>query len=448
MSLTYEQFIQQKTQLGGNHGFDPVWMPDFLYDFQKSLVEWSLRKGRTAILADCGLGKTAMQLVWAQNVVRKTNGRVLILTPLAVAHQTVKEAAKFGIEAGQSKTGNTPAAITVTNYQQLAKFNKHQFQGVVCDESGILKSLDGSTRAAITDFMRGIKYRLLCSATPAPNDYVELGNSSEALGYLRRVEMMAQYFNHDGGETSKWRLKGHAGKHLFWQWVSSWARAIRCPSDLGFDGSKFILPPLNIAEMSVESAAPRNGMLFNLPAVGLAEQREERRSTINARCEMAADRICGTGKPAVAWCHLNPEGDLLEHLIPDAVQVSGADSDDAKEEAFRAFEEGQIRVLVSKPVIAGHGLNWQHCAHQTFFPSHSFEQWYQAIRRCWRFGQKSPVQIDVITSAGESGVVENMKRKSRQAEEMFSALVASLNNEIRHSTRINQTSNQNTPSWL
>ena len=444
----YRVFLERKTHLGNLSGFKPVFMPDFLFPFQRALTTWAIEKGRAAIFADCGLGKTPMQLVWAQNVVEKTCKPVLILTPLAVGQQTVREAHKFGIDAKQSRDGNVAAPITVTNYQQLHKFDWKEFGGLVCDESSILKNFDGQIKSQVTDFMRKLPYRLLCTATAAPNDYIELGTSSEALGHLRRVEMMAHFFNHDGGDTSKWRLKKHAAKHLFWQWVCTWARAVQKPGDLGFDNEGYELPPLKTVEHIIRANTPNPNFLFDMPAVGLDEQRQERRRTINERCEQAAALINNTGKPAVAWCHLNEEGHLLEKMIPDAVEVEGSDSDEFKEETFEAFASGQIRVLVSKPVIAGFGLNWQHCAHQTFFPSHSFEQWYQSIRRCWRFGQKSAVTVDVISSEGESGVLANMNRKSAQAEQMFQKLVELINNELQVEKQTKHTKEMEIPSWL
>jgi len=445
--VDYSTFIERKSQLGSNAGFEPLFMPDFLFPFQRALIEWAVRKGRCAIFADCGLGKTPMQLVWAQNVVERTCKPVLVLTPLSVGAQTAREADKFGIEAKQSRDGQVAAPITITNYQQLHKFDWQQFGGVVCDESSILKNFDGALKGQITEFMRKLPYRLLCTATAAPNDYIELGTSSEALGELRRVEMMAHFFNHDGGDTSKWRLKKHAAKHLFWQWICTWARAVCKPSDLGFPDDGYKLPPLQIAEHIIRAKTPNPDFLFDMPAVGLDEQRKERRRTIDERCEMAA-ALCDTGKPALAWCHLNEEGHLLEKLIPGAVEVEGADSDEFKEETVEAFVKGEIRVIVSKPQIFGFGMNFQHCAHQTFFPSHSFEQWYQAIRRCWRFGQKNPVRVDVISSEGEAGVLANMNRKAAQAEQMFSRLVELINNELRIEKRQEHKNQPIIPSWL
>jgi len=444
----YAAFIANKTHLSTRSGFEPLWMPNFLFPFQRALTTWAIQKGRAAIFADCGLGKTPMQLVWAQNVVEKTCKPVLILTPLAVGAQTVREAEKFGIEAKQSRDGKVAAPITITNYQQLHKFNWQDFSGAVCDESGILKNFDGAIKSQVVAFMRKLHFRLLCTATAAPNDYIELGNSSEALGYLRRVEMMAHFFNHDGGDTSKWRLKKHAAKHIFWQWVCTWARAVCKPSDVGCCDDGYALPELKTIEHIIRARSANPEYLFDMPAVGLDEQRKERRRTINERCEMASSLINNTGNPAVAWCHLNEEGHLLEKLIPGAVEVEGSDPDEFKEETFEAFARGDIRVLVSKPVIAGFGLNWQHCAHQTFFPSHSFEQWYQAIRRSWRFGQANPVRIDVVASEGEAGVLANMNRKAAQANHMFSKLVESINNELHVPKAATHNTEPKIPSWL
>lgn len=433
--MDYSTFLEHKAQLGGEHGFAPVWMPSWLFDFQGALVEWALRKGRAAVFADCGLGKTAIELVWADNVVRKTGGMVLLLTPLAVTHQIARDAEKFDIGAAVSRDGTARAGITITNYEKLHLFNAADFVGVACDESSILKSYSGATRGAITAFARKLPYRLLATATAAPNDFTELGTSSEALGYLGHMDMLSRFFKNDlnnsasgrfAGEVIKWRLKGHA-ELPFWRWVCSWARAIRRPSDLGFDDSRFILPPLVEREHVVEVEKPAEGMLFSLPAVGLDEQREERKRTLGERCRRVADLVNDTGQPALVWCHLNDEGKELEKMIPDAIQVSGADSDDKKEDKLLAFADGRARVLITKPKIGAWGLNYQHCNHITFFPSHSFEQYYQGVRRCWRFGQERTVTVDIVTTEGERGVLRNLQRKSEQADTMFSNLVAEMN---------------------
>lgn len=776
--MNYADFIERKSQLGTMSGFDPISMPDFLFDFQKSLIEWSLRKGRAAIFADCGLGKTIIQLVWADNVVRKSNRPVLILTPLAVSHQTLAEAEKFGIEAKRSHAG-PHNGIVITNYEKLHHFDSTDFSGCVCDEcfapgteietltgkmhienihegmyvlnasgidrvsdvhrrevpyavrvttasasfiaspnhpiftqrgwvgaqhlrpgdyalesgaamrlvresicseipgtesatvlrqillsemahdtagnlgespfqgsgceernkeeclasvwrpesqegdgahycsqsfssarspeenqphieshglrsfrtwgkwssnadtaidydgcigqrldggisivsgptesrlanalqnrlrqseienrdrggwsisceykekdigyqkgrfpgwvrldgaeilepgnpdlekfrnadgklyfydlgatrhpsysvggllvhnSSILKSFDGERRQQITEFMRKLPYRLLCTATAAPNDYIELGTSSEALGELGYTDMLTKFFKNDQNtikpmtyrhrgenfaqkeEAAKWRFKGHA-EVPFWRWVCSWARAVRRPSDLGFSDDRFVLPELIERDHLIEFDKPADGMLFSLPAVGLAEQRDERRRTIVDRCEKAASLINGH-HAALAWCHLNDEGDLLTRLITGAAQVSGDDADEAKEEKFLAFIGGQIRVLVTKQRIAGWGLNLQHCNHMTTFPSHSFEGYYQAVRRCWRFGQKLPVTVDIVTSEGEKSVLKNLQRKAKAADAMFSGLVAHMNDARSLDRSVSFTKNAEVPSWL
>jgi hypothetical protein len=463
--VSYDTYLEHKRHLSGNFGFAPTWMPTALFPFQQSIVDWAMHKGRAAIFADTGLGKTAMQLTWAENIVRKTNKRVLLLTPLAVADQTLREAAKFGIEASRSKTGILAGAakIIVTNYESLHHFNPMDFIGAVCDESSALKSFDGVRRRMVTDFVRQMPYRLLCTATAAPNDYIELGTSSEALGELGHMDMLARFFRNDQNSLhptsgrgrferglmsqNKWRFKRHA-EVPFWRWVCSWARACRRPSDLGFDDDRFNLPALIEDLTVVRSADLLPGFLFEIPAVGLKEQREELRHTIKERCEAAAAKVSHNGDPAVVWCHLNREGDLLETIIPDARQVSGSQSDDEKEELFNGFAKGQIRVLITKPKIGAWGLNWQHCAQMTMFPSHSFEQYYQAIRRCWRFGQKRPVHVEIITTEGQKDVLTNLQRKAAAADRMFSSLVGYMNEVLSVSRSEYISRNTEIPNWI
>jgi hypothetical protein len=457
MSTTdYASFLDRKAQIGSRDGFDPVWMPDYLFDFQRSMVEWSLQQGRAAIFEDCGLGKTPQELVWAENVVRHTNGNVLVLTFLAVGGQMVREAEKFGVQVTRSHDGKSYPGITIANYERLHLFDANDFVGIVCDESSILKSFDGKTRLAVTTFARKMRYRLLATATAAPNDYIELGTSSEALGHLGHMDMLNRFFKNDlnnsaqgrmRGEVIKWRFKGHA-EQAFWRWVCSWARAIRRPSDLGFDDKRFVLPALVENEHLVEANSLAEGALFAMPAVGLKEQREERRRTVQERCEKVASLVNHTGQPALIWCHLNEEGDLLEKLIPDAVQVSGKNGDDVKEERLLAFADGKARVLVTKPKIGAWGLNFQHCNHVVDFPSHSFEQRYQGVRRCWRFGQKRDVTHDTVTTEGERGVVRNMQRKAAQADTMFSALVAEMNTALAIDRASVFTKQIEVPEWL
>lgn len=476
---SYSRFIARKSQAAEGTGFTPTFMPSTAFDFQQSLIEWAVQKGRAAIFADCGLGKTLMQLTWAENVYRHTNKPVLILTPLAVAGQTCKEAAKFGIEATQSKDGKHGGGIVVANYERLQHFDETEFAGVVCDESSILKKFGGSTRKRITRFMSKLNYRLLCTATAAPNDYVELGTSSEALGELSHSDMLRRFFKmlDDKGQKSElknqeqaerlieadpsyyqklayrvaqtigqWRLKHHAVEH-FWKWVASWARACRMPSDLGFDDGEFVLPKLTEVDHVIKPHCPPKGHLFNMPAFGMGEEREERRRTLDQRCNFVADLV-NHDRPAVVWCHLNEEGDRLEEVIPGAVQISGQTSDDRKCELYEAFAAEQLRVLVIKPKIGAFGLNWQHCNHVVSFPSHSYEQNYQALRRCYRFGQKRDVQADMVATEGEIRVLGNMRSKGTKAEAMFTALVRQMNQATRIERANLYTRKVKVPVWL
>jgi hypothetical protein len=453
-TTNYQDFLTRKSQLGGEHGFAPTWMPDFLFDFQRHLVEWAVRLGRAAIFADCGMGKTPMQLVWAENVVRKTNGRVLILTPLAVSYQTVREAERFGIDAERSNgTTKTSARIVVTNYERLHHFDPADFAGVVCDESSILKNFDGKTKAAVTEFLRTLPYRLLCTATAAPNDYHELGTSSEALGSLGYQDMLTRYFKEDvikdylGWGRKAYRFRGHA-EEPFWRWACSWSRACRKPSDLGFNDGLMVLPKLCEDEIVIQSCKARPGMLFSLPARDLREQREERRETINERCTAAASLASKTTGPVAIWCHLNDEADFLERAIPGSLQVSGSMTDEEKEERLIAFQNGELRVLITKPKIGCFGLNWQHCADVVTFASHSWEQYYQIVRRCWRFGQIKPVAVSVIASEGESGVMANLRRKANASDRMFERLVHHMSEAITVEHRRSFTHNEEIPRWL
>lgn len=463
--MNYSSFLDAKYHIGCDHGFDPVWMPASLFPFQAALVEWACRKGRAAIFADCGLGKTPMQLTWAENVARKSGGRVLILTPLAVAFQTVNEGAKFGIEVIHRRDGIKKGdRIVVTNYERLHYFSPDDFEGVVCDESSILKNFDGETRKAVTDFMRKRPYRLLCTATAAPNDYDELGASSEALGDMGHRDMLTKFFTSNGAfmtrtgstggrfwnaqmKSSVFMLRPHAERD-FWRWICSWARAMRKPSDLGFDDGAFKLPPLSVRQHVVKANSLRDGYLFDLPAVGLSEQRSDLRRTIGERCEMAAELVNNHKKQSVVWCNLNEEGIRLEKLIDGGVEISGSDTEEHKEETFSGFVKGKIRVLITKPTIGGFGLNLQNCAHQTYFPSHSYEQYYQCVRRCWRFGQKNPVTVDMITTDGQENVLLNLERKADAAAVMFDNLVAMMRDELKITRKNNYTQKEEIPSWL
>jgi hypothetical protein len=455
---SYRDFLDSKRQYTQAAGFSATFMPSFLFDFQSILVEWALRRGRSAIFADCGLGKTPMQLVWAENIVRHTGKPVLIVTPIAVGSQTLREAEKFDIECVRSRHGESVqgARIVVTNYEQLHKFDSSVFSGVVCDESSILKNFDGMTKKTVTEFLRTRPYRLLCTATSAPNDYIELGTSSEALGELGYQDMLTRFFKNDQNSNhpnrnfagaNGWRFRGHA-EERFWPWVSSWARAVRKPSDLGCEDGAFVLPPLHVNHHTVEARTRPDGYLFSVPASGLREEREIGRRTVRERCERAAE-IVSNRHSAISWCHTNIEGDLLQALIPSSVQIAGKDPEEKREEAFLAFTRGDVRVIVTKPKIGGFGLNWQHCARQTFFPTHSYEQFYQSIRRSWRFGQKNPVQIDIVTTTGQKKILENMTRKAAQAEVMFDRIAKAVNfgSGISRTEKDNH-SNIEVPLWL
>jgi len=753
--MDYSEFLEQKTDYGTEDGFEPLWMPDFLFDFQRHLTDWAIRKGRAAIFTDCGTGKTVIQLVWAQNIVQKTNKPVLILTPLAVSGQTLEEAEKFSIEAHRATPDKNPTTIQVINYEQLHKYDATQYAGVVCDEcfvgdtlvdtkkgtvpiknvrpgsfvygatglrkvksitkrycetlvltsiqgrdiissenhlfftkkgwvkakdlqegnyviftteamrmvregfdgktdqngesflwnlllsemeneptrdisegsfprscsetrqeekrmvqsrqsksierirenqavesnlgsgsqgenlkapkrnrsqttysgrqwspnaetsknvtgstgqrmdrrirpkpetaptrisvtlqdrhcqqriddchrggrlqscglgatstgckerekiagarvdriavyksddpiftryrdetnrvalydlevenhpsfsvngllvhnSSILKNFDGKRKAEITEFMRFAPYRLLCTATAAPNDWIELGTSSEALGYLGHMDMLTKFFTNKQRSAAlmrgrftrdKWRLKMHA-EEAFWRWVASWARAARRPSDLGFDDDRFMLPPLEEIHTLIKAISPADGMLFDISAVTFHEEREVVRRTIGERCEAVAEKVASNGSISMVWCHLNDEGHMLEKLIPNSVQIAGSNSDEAKEEAARWFVKGseERRVLISKPKIFGFGLNFQHCSHMTYFPTHSYEQYYQATRRLWRFGQEKPVTVHLVYTDGGERMLENLNRKSKQADQMFDDMVRHMNQELR-----------------
>ena len=452
--MSYSDFLAAKAHAGADQGFEPTFMPDGAFDFQQAMIEYAVRKGRAALFEDCGLGKTLQFLSWAQNVVEHTNKPVLVMTPLAVATQTIREAEKFGIEAERS-SGKYTKKLVVTNYEKLEHFDPNDFSGVVCDESSILKNFDGARKSQVTEFMRRVPYRLLATATAAPNDYIELGTSSEALGDMGFMDMLNRFFKNDlnnsatrrhYGEAPKWRFKGHA-ELPFWQWVCSWSRALRKPSDLGFDDGAFRLPSLIETTHLVEAEKLAQGMLFALPATTLPEQREEKKRTVKERCEKVA-QLVDHGKPALVWAQLNEETDLLDRLIPGAVQIAGRHSDEAKEERFLDFISGKTRVLVTKPKIGALGLNFQHCAHVTYFPSHSYEQYYQAVRRCWRFGQQSEVRVDIVHTEGEAKVIENQNRKAIQAQRMFANLVAEMNNAIGHRSDRSHNKTMEIPQWL
>jgi hypothetical protein len=449
----YRAFVESKTHLAGEFGFKPVYENPHCYDFQNHLIEWSLRQGRGATFADCGLGKTLMQLVWAENVYRTTNKPVLILAPLSVSSQTVEEAEKFGIEAVRSQDGSfrTGKGIVCTNYERLKNFNADDFSGVVCDESSILKNFDGAIKGHITQFMRKIKYRAMYTATPSPNDYTELGTSSEALGDMAYMDMLQTFFKsnddtlHPAHIGQPWRFKGHAEPH-FWRWVASWARAIRMPSDLGFSDDGWILPDLIETHHEVQSL-PLDGQLFAMPVRGLHMEREERRATIGPRCDLAM-KLLADHDSGVFWCHLNAEADYIADNMPGAVNLSGADKDDVKEEKFIAFKAGQIKWLVTKPKIAALGVNWQHCNAFSYFDDYSFEQYYQAARRFWRFGQKRPVHGYQVGTTSLSNVASSRKRKAEAANVMFGEMMRHMIDAQKHYNIFTAKEAVKKPSWI
>lgn len=422
--MNYEEFIKTKQQREIISGFDADVSDYGLFDFQQSIVQWALKRGRAAIFADTGLGKTAMQVTWANEVCKYTGGNVLILAPLCVAQQTVEEAAKFGVTVKYCRSDDhADDGITITNYEMLDRFDCDSFAGVVLDEASILKAHTSKTRMALTDAFRNTPYRLSCTATPSPNDHMELGHQSEFLGVMNQQEMLATYFTHDGGETNKWRLKGH-GKVKFWEWMATWSICVKSPEDLGFDGSRYILPPLNISDYVVESGELIEGQLFAIVAQSLTERRQAKRGSLTDRVQMAADLANSTDGQVIVWCHLNDESESLSKLISGAVEVTGSMSIDEKERRVMAFTKGDARVLVSKPSICGFGMNWQHCSNMIFAGMNdSFESYYQAVRRCWRFGQTNPVNVHLITADTEGAVKENIARKQRLADDMSEKMV-------------------------
>jgi hypothetical protein len=420
--MDYHEFIASKHFRPIDAGFEYQCQSSFMRDYQKQVVEWALARGRAAAFLDTGLGKTPVELEFAQAASVETSKPSLLLAPLAVAHQISREAVKFGYDArvigDQSDIG---VGINICNYEKCHKLDVSVFGAVVLDESSILKGIDGKTRKMLTESFKHTPYRLSASATPAPNDFMELGTQAEFLGIMTQVEMLATFFIHDGGDTSKWRLKGH-GKKKFFEWMATWSVIMRDPSDYGFNALPE-LPPLLINQITIESGITDG--LFAPMAQSLSERQQARKSTIDQRCHAAADYANGTDKQIIIWCGLNSEGDLLQSLIPDAVQVSGSDKDDDKISRMIGFADGVHRVLITKPKIAGFGMNWQHCNEMVFVGlSDSFEQYYQAVRRCWRNGQQSPVNVYVITADVEGAVVANIQRKQQLADTMMREMAA------------------------
>ena len=422
--MDYEAFVKQKRRVEVATGHSPSDLNEHLFDFQHAIVTWAVRRGRAAIFADTGLGKTLMQLSWADEVASHTGGIVLILAPLAVSEQTIEQGSTFGIDVRRVPNGGTPDSpgVWITNYERMDHIDFESLHGLVLDESSILKSHDGKTRQRIINAAQRIPYRLSCTATPSPNDFEELGNQCEFLGVMTRTEMLATYFVNDTGDTGTWILKGW-GQSRFWEWMGSWAVVLRNPSDIGFDGSRYILPAPEYIEHVVETE--QSGDLFAKPAQTLAERRKAQRDSIEARCKALADVVnADQSEPWLIWCHLNDEAEMLQQLIPGSVNVQGSDKPEDKAARMMDFSHGNLRVLISKPKICGFGMNWQHCARMAFVGlDDSFEKFYQAVRRCYRFGQKRNVLVHLFTAENEGQILQNLKRKELQHHEMSEKMI-------------------------
>lgn len=457
--VNYESFVRGKLSTVPSTGIaDGFSLPGSMFPHQSALTAWALRRGRAAIFADTGLGKMRMELAWADAVRKHTGQPVIIMTPLAVAAQMVVEGEKIGVQAKVCReASDLTTGINVTNYDRLHKFDCSIFGGVVLDESGCIKHHDTKTFQALTAAYRDTPFKLPATATPAPNDWTELGTHAEFLGICTRAEMLAEFFTHDGGDTSVWRLKGHA-REIFWRWVATWGAMIRKPSNLGFDDGAYNLPALHLHEHNVAYEVPLNGMLFAAEAQSLSERRDARRASVVDRVQACAAAVnAEPNEPWVVWCDLNAEGDALTKAIDGAVQIAGADAVDTKERRLIDFAEGRIRVLVSKPSICGWGLNWQHAARMAFVGvTDSYEAYYQAVRRCWRFGQSRDVHVHIFASKAEGAVVSNLKRKEREAGAMADALSAETHDavmaEVVGATRETNSHNAvhpvNAPAWL
>ncbi len=419
----YQEFIARKRRTAPEKGISAsvADLPAQLYDWQSAIVRWALRKGRAAIFADCGLGKTFMQTGWAQAI----PGRTLILAPLCVAEQTVREAASIGVPIQYAVRGSDApdARIVITNYERLDGFDPDDYAAVVLDESSILKAFDGKTRAKLIETFSRTKYRLCCTATPSPNDISELANHAEFLGLVTRSEFLASWFVHD---DTGWRMKGHAVEP-FYRWMASWAIALRKPSDIGYDDTGYILPPLRIHEHVVEGSGDGETLFPELGLVGIGGRQKARRGSLDARLDATVNIIDEWGSSWLAWCGLNTESEGLARMVPNAVEVSGSDSYTEKVSAIQSFLKGTTRVLVTKPKIAGFGLNLQMCSKMVFVGlSDSYETYYQCIRRCWRFGQTQPVDVHIVVSEAERGIVENVRQKEAKADAMAQGLLAHM----------------------
>lgn len=443
--MDYNQFIQNKKHSIGNFGFEANYIPEIAFDFQKYIIEKAVRKGRIAIFADTGLGKTLIQLSIAKNIIQHTNKKVLILTPLAVAFQFILEAEKIGIDDIEySKDGKHTKKIVICNYERLHYFNESDFVGVILDESSILKNFDGKIKSQVTSFVKKIPYRYLSTATPSPNDFIELGTSSEALGYMGYMDMLTKFFKNNQNSVDsnnrnigeKFYLKPHAEKDFF-AWVNQWAIMVKMPSDIGFSNDRYVLPRLIVNKTIVEnqSLIDVNGQvqMFTPIAKSMTEVRHEEKQTEEKRCEKAIE--LAEGKTSVYWCNTNNESTLLKQSDREAVEIIGSQSIERKEEILLAFANGEIKRIITKAKMTSFGLNWQHCNHSVFFPTWSYEQYYQSIRRFWRFGQKKDVTIDLVVSDGQTRVLEALQQKTQKAIELHENLTKNVNSVFIHKTK-------------
>jgi hypothetical protein len=443
--MNYFDFIEKKRHTIGDFGFEPNYIPEMAFDFQRAIIERAVKKGRIAIFADTGLGKTLIQLSIAKNIIQHTNQRVLILTPLAVAFQFILEAEKLGIDDIEySKDGKFTKKIVICNYERLHYFDSKDFVGVILDESSILKNFDGKIKEQVTAFVKKIPFRYLSTATPSPNDFIELGTSSEALGYMGYMDMLGKFFKNNQNSVDstnrnigeKFYLKPHAEKDFF-AWVNQWAIMVKMPSDLGFSNERYVLPQLIVNKNVVE-----NQSLFDVDgqmsmfvpiAKSMTEVRHEQKQTEVKRCEKAIE--LANGKTSVYWCNTNIESSLLKQSDKEAVEIIGSQSIERKEEILLAFANGEIKRIITKAKMTSMGLNWQHCNHSVFFPTWSYEQYYQAIRRFWRFGQKRDVIIDMIISDGQTRVIEALEQKTKKAIELHRNLTENVNRSFTHTTK-------------
>jgi hypothetical protein len=452
--MNYQEFIDKKRIEDIPTGFEADLADSKLFDFQRDIVKWACKRGRAALFEDCGLGKTPQQLNWANAVLEETGEKIIVFAPLGVTHQTVREGKKFGIDVNlASSQDEVKSGITVTNYEKIHKFDLSEFGGVVLDESSILKSYDGATRNTIIEQAARVPFKLACTATPAPNDYMELGNHAEFLGVMSRTEMLATFFVHDGGETAKWRLKGHAEQD-FWKWLCSWAVNLRSPADLGYDNGKFKLPKLHMHEHIVHSKQKMDGFLFAMPASSLQERRDARRASLSERVEKAAE--LADDQQWVFWCNLNDESDALTRVL-GAQEIRGDTSEEERERIILGFLDGSIKRVVTKGAIWGFGMNLQ-CCHNTALVglSDSYEMFYQIVRRFWRFGQTKPVNAHIIISDIEGAVLANIKRKeedaNRMADEMIKHMATistqAIKSQVRETIAYNPTQKMQLPKWI